>query len=482
MICNKCGNNLENSAKYCNKCGNHLIISSNSSKQNHKNVKKTLIIIFILILLILNIYYFYIIKKNKQDNQLKIEERTALENEKKAKIQETIDEIKSHYGKNVVVSKDTNLLDDNGNIIGTIYKNTRISLNDINIDENLKYFSIESLNYKIDYKSVDLDTSITSINKLSKENRYKKYIPYNKNLVTKDTYSLYYNGNKAYTFNRSDAYPIIINDYEDYYYIEFNNRLYSIHKDDIKEIVDNNNSEKKNKDYITTLCYHRIYKENDNCSDSSLCIKKDDFDTQAKYLQENNYVTLTAEEMYMYIMGNVQIEKGVLITFDDGWLLKGAIEVLEKYDLNGISFVGTLRIEDGSFSLEKTFNSDNIEVQSHTHNMHRNWVCPKTTSKIGSSSQGGAILCESEEYIFNDLKKSIATIEDMGKNKVTALAYPFYDFNDRAINIIKESGIKLAFTGTYGKQGRAIVGTNPYTIPRIPIRAKTSLNTLKSYL
>ena len=478
MICRNCGNKLEKSANFCNKCGKSLT-SFNRKKSNK------IIIIFVILVFMLSIsYYGYnIVMKKNEEAKLNEERIAKLNEEKQAKINELIEDIKSHYSNNVIVSKDTDLIDDKGNVVGTVYKNSAIKLNDIDINENTKYFSIENLNYNIDYKSVmKNDNNSEKIRKLSKEKRYKHYIPYNKNLVTKDVYSLYYKGNKVYTFNRSDTYPIIINNYEDYYYVEFNNKLYSINKNDIKEIVYNDNTTKKNKSYITTLCYHRIYDTNDNCSSSALCIKKENFDTQMKYLKDNDYFTLTSEEMYMYISGNLQIEKGVFVTLDDGWLLAGAIEVFDKYDLNGVSFTATYRIEDGSFSLEKTYNSDNIEVQSHTHNMHRNWVCSKSLSKIGSSSQGGAILCEKEEDIVNDLKKSITIIDDLGKNKTIALAYPFYDFNDRAITLIKKSGLKMAFTGAYSKKGRAVVGNDPYIIPRIPIRATTSFSSFKNYL
>ncbi len=480
MLCNKCGNRVEDSAKICNKCGNILILSnqiSNNNQQNNIQVKiksnrnKIIICIFVILLLTLSGAYYTYVKVLEHN-----------EKERVARINETIKNIKSHYDDSVVVVKDTDLIDDNGNVVGTVYKDAIINLNDIDIDENTKYFNIENLNYNLNYKSVMVNHDTPRIiNKLSKENRYKNYIPYNKNLVTKDSYSLYYEGNKVYTFNKSDIYPIIINNYEDYYYVEFDNKLYSIHKDDIKEIVNANNSTKKNKNYITTLCYHKVNKEG-ICSSQYTCIKKEDFDTQMKYLKDNNYFTLTMEEMYMYISGNVQIEKGVLVTLDDGWQLSGAIEVFDKYDLNGVSFVYTNLIENILSDLGDTYNSSNIEFQSHTHDLHRNKVCSESLSKIGSSSQGGAILCESEEYIVNDLEKSINIINGLGKNKVIALAYPFYDFNDRAINLIKKAGLKLAFTGHYNKKGRAVVGNNPYMIPRMPIREYTSFSTWKSYL
>ena len=514
MLCKKCGNKVENPAKVCNKCGNILVPRNKKNprtalnppkKEHHNNIiqnnidKKieqdnlklakvktksnkyitiAMVITRITQILIFSCFcYVYVnmLGRNVGNQLIKVTRGEAI-----IKTSKAIESTRSHYDHSVITTKDANLLDDDGNIVGIIYKGNDINLNDIQIDQNTKYFSIENLDYKIDYNSVTPNKNTSNASKLSKESRYKNYIPYNTNLVTKDNYSLYYEGNKVYTFNRSATYPVIINNYEDYYYVEFDDKLYSIYKDDIKEFVYSKNSAKKNKNYITTLCYHRIYKD-EGCNSAAVCIKQEKFDTQMKYLKDNNYFTLTTEEMYMYIKGNVQIEKGVLITLDDGWLLQAALEVFDKYDLNGVSFTGTNRIEDKSFSLEKTYNSENIEIQSHTHDLHKNGVCPKYLSKI-NHSQGGALLCENEEYIANDLKKSVAIINNMGKNKAIALAYPFYDFNDRAISLLREVGLKLAFTGAYNKAGRAVVGNDPYMIPRMPIREKTSFNTWKSYL
>ena len=57
-------------------------------------------------------------------------------------------------------------------------------------------------------------------------------------------------------------FPVIINNYENKYYVEYNNKLVSISKDDVSKTKDNKNTDKKNQSKITTLAYHRIYKEN----------------------------------------------------------------------------------------------------------------------------------------------------------------------------------------------------------------------------
>jgi peptidoglycan/xylan/chitin deacetylase (PgdA/CDA1 family) len=168
--------------------------------------------------------------------------------------------------------------------------------------------------------------------------------------------------------------------------------------------------------------------------------------------------------------GNLQIEKGVVMTLDDGLLFKAADEVLDKYGLNATMFIAT-----AAYTNYAQFDGlKRIENQSHTHNLHRNYVC-------AGGNQGGAILCMSKANIVADLKKSIEIL----KTEPKAMAFPFYDFNDNAIAAVKEAGFKMAFIGRAGVYGKATPKvTNMYKIPRMTVWEENlmSFNEWKSYL
>ena len=302
------------------------------------------------------------------------------------------------------------------------------------------------------------------------DNRYKNYLPFNINIVTKDKFTMYLDKEKYLTINESMEFPVIINNYENKYYVEYNNRLVNISKDDVEKTKENKNTDKKNQAKMTTLAYHRVYEETDKCTDPYVCLKKSVFDKQMKYLSDNKYFTLTMDEMYMYMKGYLQIEKGVVITIDDGLLFKAADEVLDKYGLRGTLFIAT-----GAYTNYAQFDGlKAIENQSHTHNMHKNYVC-------AGGNQGGAILCAGKQKIIEDLKKSIEIL----KTEPKALAFPFYDYNDTAIQAVKEVGFKMAFIGRAGVMGRATPKvTDMYKIPRMTVWEESlmSYNSWKSYL
>lgn len=417
-----------------------------------KRLKKKFIIILILSIIVIigGIVTFYFIKKAQQEEiKRKEEERISL-----------ITKIKSHYGKYVKIDNDTILYDDNNEEIGKVYQNIEVELADIDIDENTKYFKINNLGY-VNYEDV------SKIDEVKYQDiRYQKYIPFNKNIVTNNSYTLYYsNGTKAYTLNKVDEYPIIINNYENKYYVIYQDKLMYLLKDDVAEIKDSNNTTKKNASKILTLLYHRVYDTTEKCTDVYICKKKSNFDQEMKYLKDNNYFTLKMEEMYLFLTNKLQVEKPILLTFDDGYLWNSAIDVLEKYDLYGNGFIIT-----GRFSDYSVYESNNFELHSHTHNMHTAGYC-------NMGLQGGGILCKSESDVLSDLGKSREIL-----NNPIALSFPFYDYSDRAINLVKKAGFKMSFIGAADKKGKASVNSNLYKIPRMTIWDSTSFSKWKGYL
>lgn len=411
-------------------------------KKGKRKLKKWVYVILIVFLLsiLFGVYYFY----NEHEKSLKKEK----EQQEKAKL----DEIKSHFNEVVKTSKDTPIYQKEDNKfteVGSVYQDVTLLLSSDDIKLDTKYFQIKDSDYYIPYDSViksDMEEKI--------DERYKKYIPFNENIVTKDKFTLYQEDTPQYSFNSSMEFPIIINNYENKYYIEYNNKLLNIKKEDVEKTVKANNTTKKNQSRITTFAYHRVYDTNEKCTDSYICIKKSAFDEEMKYLADNNYMTLTLTELYMYLKGSLQVEKAVVLTFDDGYLITSAIDVLEKYGLNGTAFVISAWFDDLS-----VFKSDNLEVQSHTHSMHKNYVCP-------GGNQGGKMLCASEKDIKDDLQKSI---EKLGTDPI-ALAFPFYDYNDKAIKVLKEVGFKMSFIGRGGVLGRATPKvTDPYKVPRLTV-------------
>lgn len=378
------------------------------------------------------------------------------------------DNIKNHYNQYVITNKEAKmyeLKDNNYKEVGLISKNIELELLDITIDENTKYFQINSneLNYYIYYEDVDVINNITAVN-----NRYKNYIVFNKSIITNDVINFYdENNNLVYKLNKPYTFPIIIMD-NDKYGVEFNNRLLYIKSEDVKEVIYSNNTDLGNSSGVGVLNYHAFYDESNaeekaNCT-TEICHSKEQFKTHLEYLKENNILTITTNELEMYIDGKLQLPKSVLITIDDGPKTEVAINLLEEYKMYATIFLVT-----SWFNTNEYTQSQYIELHSHTHNMHDGGKCP--------GGQGGAIKCLPKEEILSDLRASRDAL-----NGSTVFCYPFYEYNDYAINLVKEAGFTMAFIGESNNSDNLVhVGSNKFKLRRFVIVTYTTMDDLDKY-
>lgn len=436
-------------------------ISKNKAKskrrsKRRKKFKKKPIIILLIILLLLSVTGVLLINHIIKEN--KIEEKQN--NLKK--------EILSHYNEFVKTTNETDLYKlENGKYIkdGKIGSSQELSLKDTEITHEKEYFEISTFDesYYIHYKDLEKIEKLSDIS-----DRYKKYIVWNTNVITKDTTNFYdEDNNLVYTFNQSFNLPIIIKK-KDIYGVEFNNRLLYIKKEDIKETKKNNNTDKKNTSGVPVLNYHFVYDpKKENCN-QIICHTVTQFETHLSYIKDNNVFTPKMEELEMYIDGEIQLPKSVVITIDDGRNVNLATDLLEKYKLNATAFIVTSR-----YNVEKEFTkSEYVELHSHSHKLHSAGTCP------AGHGQGGGLTCLSDDKILNDLKKSREIL-----NESTAFCYPFYEFTSHSIELLKKAGFTMAFAGEYtGGKTKAVVGIDKFRIPRWVIVNYTTMNEFTKYV
>lgn len=395
-----------------------------------------ILLLFILLITSLTIYFINEVKK---------------ENIRKNKIKESkiVEKIKTHFNEYVKSKENVKIFDKNEKEKGEI-SNIELKLKKEKITKNTKYFYAENIDAYVSYKDVE---------KIEKINKYEtKRVPFNKEVKLKENTKInidektYYKFNKEITFN-----PIQID--EKYYFI-FDDKLVYINKEDIKEEKDINKF--SGTDAIAVINYHYVINEEESkeCK-QNICLRDYQYDEQMKYLKDNNFYTATMEDLDLWIDGKINLpEKTTVITIDDGWYLPRNIQILEKYNLHATLFL------IGSLASPDAYKSKSIEIHSHTWNMHNLGECP-----VG---RGGAILCKDKKYIVEDLKKSSESL-----NNSKYFAYPFYEYNDHAIEALKEAGFKMAFAGI-GK--KVVRGENKYKVPRYGISNTDTLEKIKNII
>ncbi len=213
---------------------------------------------------------------------------------------------------------------------------------------------------------------------------------------------------------------------------------------------------------VPVLNYHFFYDPTlgEECYEG-ICLTTQKFREHLEYLKNNNFKVLTMNEFVRWLYGEIEIpDKSVLITIDDGAKGTGAhngnklIPLLEEYKIHA-----TLFLIAGWWDISN-YQSKYLEVQSHTYDMHKYGDCGR-----------GQLVCANYEDAKKDLQKSLDII---GNN--TSFCYPFYSYDNEAIQAIKDLGFKVAFAGGNRDATR---NSNKYLVPRYPIHSNITMDRFK---
>lgn len=180
------------------------------------------------------------------------------------------------------------------------------------------------------------------------------------------------------------------------------------------------------------------------------------FESQMKYLSDNNFYFPTWKEVEDYIDGKKSLPaKSIVITVDDGdeSFFRLALPVIEKYNVKATEFLVTSW--NGWYCND--YKSSKVSYQSHSDQMHK-----------GGANGKGVLLSWSYDQIYKDLMDS----KNCLNGEATVFCYPFGQYIESNKKVLKDAGYKLAFT-TQG--GRVHKGADKYALPRVRISKGISL-------
>lgn len=266
--------------------------------KNKKKLIISLVLIFIGISILITISFFTY--KNYKDK---------LRREKENEILNTI---KENYSETVKFTKDTNLyiLENNEYVnVGKIYKDNVIDLETTEIKTfKDQYFKIENSEFYVKY------IDVTPTDKISEDKRYKNYVIFNNNLITKDNFKIE-NNNFILDINKSMEFKIIMKN-DEYYYVMFNNKLSKIKKEYESSVIESINTDIEVSEKISILNYGKLY-DSENCSDER-CFSIKNIKEHLNYLKENNYLYIIFDEYIMWLKQEIRLPKNtVMITINE---------------------------------------------------------------------------------------------------------------------------------------------------------------------
>ena len=221
-------------------------------------------------------------------------------------------------------------------------------------------------------------------------------------------------------------------------------------------------------DFVPVLMYHFFYDETvDLPTKGSNSHSIQSVEAQLQWLWENGYVTLTMDELYEWMNNGIELPaKCVLLTSDDGQenFFQLLQPLLHKYGFVATSFVITSYRENIPYKLTLP----NIEMHSHTHNMHRG------SATTGYPTQWGIMQAVSVEEGVADLNTSKEIL-----NGSQYFAYPFGNFGGNSKEILAQAGFRMAFTTQYGAVRR---GYDLYELPRLRVSGSLSVDDFRRLL
>ncbi len=246
--------------------------------------------------------------------------------------------------------------------------------------------------------------------------------------------------------NRNIRMPILSSE-GSWYKIRINNQEGYIPKSNTKEDTG-----------IPVLMYHHMLKTNENrlFLHNNMVISVESFQEQMDYLHKQGFRTITLQELEKYMNHELNLTgKVVAITFDDGITSseRYAYPILKKYHFKATQFLIGDRTRNRDmgfdpdylqyigFSSMKRIN-DVFDFQSHTYNLHlrdANTFLP-------------FMIFYPYEFIKEDLLKNQQRIGEQHKGAaaVKYLAYPFGQYDEKALQAAKDTGITMAFTTKTG--------------------------------
>lgn len=185
---------------------------------------------------------------------------------------------------------------------------------------------------------------------------------------------------------------------------------------------------------VPILIYHHIrqLKAEDATSSHQFILFPENFENQLKYLQKNNFTSISFKNLSDYFFGTFEIpEKPIIITFDDGIISQynNAFPVLKKYNFTATFFIfpNPIGRSVNYMSWEQLIEMDQAGMEIGSHGWyHLYW------DRIS--------VLELDKEIVQSKQK----IEEKLGHEISAIAYPFGSYNDEVVEFIKNSDYKIA--------------------------------------
>lgn len=210
--------------------------------------------------------------------------------------------------------------------------------------------------------------------------------------------------------------------------------------------------------FVPIMMYHQV-KNNGMGKD---VISPYEFESDLKFLTENNYNTITMSDLIDYVYDGKELpENPIILSFDDGYLstYKYVFPLLKEYNMKIVLSIIGKSTDDFTRVKEENINyshltwnqilemvdSGLVEIQNHSYNLHSN-----CKGRYGCGQMKNEGLADYEEFLEEDLMKLQSKVEAVINKSPSTFTYPFGRYNNDTESIVKKLGFKATLSVTYG--------------------------------
>ncbi len=188
------------------------------------------------------------------------------------------------------------------------------------------------------------------------------------------------------------------------------------------------------KKQVPILCYHQIrdWKPTDSKISRDYIVPPAAFAAQMRMLSDSGYHTITADQLYAYLISGARLPtKPIILSFDDTDLdqFTVAYPEMKKYGFKGLFFIMTVSLGKPHYMSReqvRELSDDGNIIGSHTWDHHN-------VKKY-----------EGSDWI-TQLDKPTKTLEEITGKNIRYFAYPFGLWNTAAFPELKKRGFVAAF-------------------------------------
>jgi peptidoglycan/xylan/chitin deacetylase (PgdA/CDA1 family) len=215
------------------------------------------------------------------------------------------------------------------------------------------------------------------------------------------------------------------------------------------------------------LMYHSIARMPKGTFMRSLHVPPRRFAFQMYLLKIFGYRGVSIGELHLH-MASENSEKVIGISFDDGYKnnLSNALPILKKLGFTATAYIVS---ENIGGSNHWDFIKGVKKQQMLSENDINQWI--NSGMEIGSHSQNHTDLTNCSNIVAEkEIFQSKIDLEEKFKIPINHFCYPYGNFNDNIISIIKKAGY---LTATTTRRGRSKNTNNLLALPRVQITHHT---------